>query len=994
MKHLQSYTYAGTHQSERYTQAIDPSFIPIDERSLKDLVEQLACYAKEVKYYNEFNLEDGDWTAFFEEIYDYEKKQVKFENIETLEAKADSSPHIAVLLSFLQLYLKEIENLNTFTAKHLDFYYKELLKLKKKEPKPDKTILVFEPELNVEKVHLPRNTELVAYYDENADEVIYKTLSELEVTQSQASKIEIIDLKHKDTYPSNEQEALILASPLFNMPEGDRTIYLTFYLSKPLEIGTSEGDTDIPELKFDIPEIEYSTPNGWGKVSEVDLSNLESMLREQQLYEQQSEDQVYVTVPIKIDKNQSACSSCNNELHGAGIHTEFAALRIKINENNRSFLSFMETSSIQEISTNVKGVEQLFLQNDHGIIDGSLPFLPFGAMPEKGVSSFIIGHKDIFHKYLNHFSLNVKWLGKPENLDDYYEDYINYFAEDSGVKEQNNGDDKGKITKHIDLLRVVSSEIKKHIPANIEVLNLGKWESIDKQCFNQSCYDIHNVITAKPLKENIQCFKNSYDAGFIRLTLNANFGHKLYPELLKRSINEVTVDDNSLSGTYIPKPYTPKIQSISLDYQTSFSNYTTKDSNNLNEVLQIYHVKKHEYRKINDKLEGILNSFEFDQEVLIGISSFQSPSVLHLYFHLENSQGDIAAENPMVWYIPEKDIWRPLKSHEIIQDTTLNFSRSGIVSFRFPKKIETISSLMDASDLFWLKLGLKKNKDQNYHYPKIKGVYTNAVEAVCELKGRNLPHLSEGLPQKTIEKLKCKTEGIKTIVQIEKSYGGIAKEKTKEFYTRVSERLKHKNRAWNIWDLERLILSHFPSVAYAKCLRTKEIGVVQVLVSPFVSTSVDKERQTDPKFSKSNKEEIKAYIQAYTSPFTRVEIRDPQYEYLTVNCKLVLKKDCYDYQFYQDLLNQNLIQFLTLSHNDLKRDPSNTLYVSSIIKFVEKQEYVDWIKTITVKKESLNNNNPTLNSEVIFSADDMISGNNAFSVLTSAYKHEIDFDYE
>ena len=41
-----------------------------------------------------------------------------------------------------------------------------------------------------------------------------------------------------------------------------------------------------------------------------------------------------------------------------------------------------------------------------------------------------------------------------------------------------------------------------------------------------------------------------------------------------------------------------------------------------------------------------------------------------------------------------------------------------------------------------------------------------------------------------------------------------------EYYRRISERLRHKNRAITSWDYEQIILENFPEVFKVKCLNS------------------------------------------------------------------------------------------------------------------------------------------------------------------------------
>lgn len=55
----------GISQELRYNKALETDFIPIDERSMLDLVQFTLTYAEQIQYYNFSNEPDGDWRPFF-----------------------------------------------------------------------------------------------------------------------------------------------------------------------------------------------------------------------------------------------------------------------------------------------------------------------------------------------------------------------------------------------------------------------------------------------------------------------------------------------------------------------------------------------------------------------------------------------------------------------------------------------------------------------------------------------------------------------------------------------------------------------------------------------------------------------------------------------------------------------------------------------------------------------------------------------------------------
>ena len=74
------------------------------------------------------------------------------------------------------------------------------------------------------------------------------------------------------------------------------------------------------------------------------------------------------------------------------------------------------------------------------------------------------------------------------------------------------------------------------------------------------------------------------------------------------------------------------------------------------------------------------------------------------------------------------------------------------------------------------------------------------------------------MPAGSISKLSTPVAQISKVQQPFASFDGKHQEIGKEFYTRVSERLRHKGRAINAWDYEHLVLDRFPSIYKVKCI--------------------------------------------------------------------------------------------------------------------------------------------------------------------------------
>ncbi|HOT87966.1 MAG TPA: baseplate J/gp47 family protein, partial [Bacteroidales bacterium] len=209
-------------------------------------------------------------------------------------------------------------------------------------------------------------------------------------------------------------------------------------------------------------------------------------------------------------------------------------------------------------------------------------------------------------------------------------------------------------------------------------------------------------------------------------------------------------------------------------------------------------------------------------------------------------------------------------------------------------------------------------------------------------------------------------------------------EENRTFYTRISERLRHKNRSWNIWDFERIILEKFPSILKVKCIphANPEFdyspGNVYIIVIPDI-LKINQKNILQPRLSKSIIEEVKQFISKYTSPFVNIYINNPTYEEICVICDVKLAVGYDDKSYYENQLNEDIKSFIAPWINNKEVIPSfgGTIYKSQIINYIEERPYIDYITTCEIKK------NNTLCSY------DAIRGSYEYMIITSSPIHNI-----
>lgn len=988
----------GTYQSERFPAALDNDYIKLDERSLIDLVKQSAEYAAFVKFRSELNIEDGNWQPFFEEIYDYTHKKVKFSTLKELESKATTSPHLALFLAFLRIFNIAQENLNSLTEKHLNFYYQHILQLKPRDEVADRVPVFFETEKNTEQALVESGTPLIAGKDTDGKTLYYITENDLIVNKAKVESIKSVYVDKNSSKKitgihasgdatidnaniengiaagwlpfgsdsnSKAKIGFALASPVLNLKEGKRRITIEFNNANTIDANSLT--------------VEYTSEKGW----------TEAIIEANANYVHEKNKPFYLL--IKIEPGMPAVLPYREDVHQAGMNTIHPVIRLTLKNENNQFagayqsISAISSKQIKNITVQVSGAKNLVMQNDFGVVDTTKPFMPFGANPVKHKSVLYVGNNDIFNKYLQSFNVALSWKGLPGRIDKYYQTY-DYalgllFTKDT---------DKKKYFDTTQFLRFTPG----HPPGKVSMLDNGKWKVIklnkNADYANDSRFDPsrnitlmrednRNVYKTSNLEEELsgefsyetyKKFDHNYKSGFIKIELGYDFGHSHFHKLFA-----VAMLNREGEGFSIPEqPYTPEFDSLHMEYTSS-----AKIDYSETQVFQIHPFGNAQLSKSN----SLIPAFNEEGELLIGLSNISSPEVVSMYFRMENNSGNfnktITDDNKPVWSYLCGDEWKEFSKTDLLQDSTKKFSGSGII--RFNLKAEAVSKHYVLPDnLVWIKAAVRSDSDA---FPSIDAVTAQAVEAVFDNRGNVTSHLESGIAANTISKTEKKITGIKKVTQPYNSYGGRAKEENRNFYTRISERLRHKGRSWNIWDYERLILENFPSILKVKCIPHADTqfeyapGNVYIILLPDPARIRQKD-PLQPRVSISLIEEVKEFISAHTSPFASINIKSPEYEKLTVSCDVKLAGGYDDKSYYANLLNEDIKSFIAPWMNNSAVLPSfeGKLYKSQIINFIEERPYIDYVTFFDVEKNGVPCNEP-------------ICGSKENIILTSSKSHKI-----
>jgi hypothetical protein len=1017
----------GTSQQQRLLKSLLPAYVSVDERSMEDLIAFAKKYAEEIFYYDQGNNPSGNWVDFF---------------THAIDAKTSGTePHYALFIAFLDLFRLAQDNLNTITQRHLDFYYREVLQLKEKAAIPDQVFVVFELAKQTATAVVTKDTLLKAGKDGLGKDLTYKTDRELAVNKAVVQELKAVFSDKTQDYRiyaspvANSGDGIggklsgdepkwrtfgrngffgadrpqadigfAFASPVLFMAEGNRAVSVRLTFNKTLT-GLSE-----PVLSKAL-RMQFSGEKAWIDPEKNDLKIPADTVT---LGANQ------ITINATVTSAQPAIVAYNASKLGASFRTSWPVVRILLNNQNNSFLYSQLKDLVlvkAEVLVDVKGVKNLVLFNDNAKLKADKPFEPFTNRPVSG-SAFYIGSTEVFSKKLDSVDVDITWQGLPScSLHTYYHNYIPAynrnnldFKADVSVIDGKNWIDMGPqrlfdekalnsvatiqgkdIEKQIGptttVAATVSTTLKVSSPLILTLLlysappNEQRRITIDVSALKNIPRD-SNMAPATAVDD--KTFK-----GFMRLELTGvDFGHKDYAVSLTKHI---VANDKIVVNV----PYTPTVKEIALNYKSSvtvdFSQNTQETFNN--RIDQFYHVQPfgvneiHPFIFIKPTPISLVPQFKEEGNLYIGLKGLKPAQILSVLFKVsEGSANPDFAKQQVQWSYLVNNQWVEFPKLKVLAEGTNGLLTSGIVSFDVPSTATNDNTIL-TSGLYWIRASVT---DFSGAVCDLVDVKAQAVMATF-LDNENDPeHLRLPLPAETVKKFLESNPAIPKVAQPFASFGGKVKEQSTDFYIRVSERLRHKHRAVTIWDYERLVLEKFPSVYKVKCIsHTEDKPALYSEVAPghvtLITVSNLRNKNVvnplQPKTSLTLMDEIHTYITSLTSCWVELDVRNPEFEEIrtTFNVRFL---PGFDNGFYGDKLNEDLKKFLSPWSYDSGADITfgGKIHKSSILKFVEEQEYVDFVSCFRMDH---------ITATQVFADIDEAVTTSAASVLVSVTQHTI-----
>ena len=892
---------------------------------------------------------------------------------ETVSDWPDHQPDRALLIAFLHLLEIYRNEINTLTKRHLDHYYKEVLQLENKAPEPDSVFVVAELAKNVTDSEIEANTLFTGGKDDEGIERLYATentqvlnIAKVAYLKNQLKSGGIYAAQNAATANGIDEElefpelgwpafgsntfaeatvGFAIASDHLFAQDGTRKVELTIVARSAWKTATLNT---LAANSF----LQISAEDGWVKL-------------ESTKWKKDKKDNKKAIISGTIPEDTGAVVAVTEDVHERTQYAALPVIEVHVSAQKYDVIHALEIEQVT-VELDVEGSTHSPLNTLLGNVDAAKPFQPFGALPKVG-DAVVVGAQEMLAKNLNTLQFNVQW----SKADDGQRDISNF---------------RQNISK-LTFQQLQGGEWKKPTVTSTQKsggLMYYKWSGLKKQSNTSN-----------------ETFSSKSIGGFLRIQLDTEIGHAGFAdEMATYGMDLADFAKNGGTAPTPPKPYhIPTIESFSIDYNASESITVGKTATPQPETTIFYHLTPFggypaSGNAIDQDYPTLVNTVNNEGEFFIGIDNFEGGQQVNLLIQVdEGSANPLKAKQEIGWSYLHNNVWVEFE-HGNLADGTEGLIKTGIVTVALPFAFQDNSTYFNER-VTWVRATIKQHVDAVCN---IVGVYAQAVQATLSTSGHSDSHYNNPLEPDTVTKLKVSNAEIKKLSQPASSSDGRARETDSHFYTRVSERLRHKNRAVSMWDYERIILEEFPDLAMVKALShtryfvhplTNNIdysesapGHVAVVCVPKKQNALALQKPYTPI---DRLEEVKEHAVNTCPDWATIHVRNPLFEEVQVDCRVQFLPHINDIEYYLGVLREDLEGYFSPWANQAEDELRFgwRVHKSMVIDFMDERPYVDYVRDVKINHvygQSASERNDDV-EEVI--------PRYAVSVLVSSSKHVI-----
>lgn len=982
-RHEHPLQHSGQSQTQRLPRALDPAFFRVDERSVEDLLRFSYHYAADLEYFSADNRVTGNWQGFLE------NSQGK--TLAELEAMPDTEPHFALFLCFLNLFSYAQERLNTLTQRHLEYYYEKVLQIRRRKPQPDQVHLVFELAKNATEVLLKKGTSLNAGKDNTGKPLYYQLTEDSVLNRAKIEHLRTVLFENGKLHVASQANTadgqgeppatqpfswpamgdyshpaapigMAVAAPILRLSGGERTIRLLFTLNRA-----------VPALEEAANAMQVFATGEKGWIGPLSASSGKVRTT--------AGSTIWPVEVQTLTDSMEAIVPYDPEVHAGNFNTHAPMLRILFEpELAAPYLEALGALQVEALAVEVEvdNFKNVELLNSEGPLDPKRAIAPFGNIQPESGSRFFIDSEEVFSKPLQQINLNLHWQNAPKGVSTDISRATGFGMEKIPRAFVNDNSDGDQYSAEI---RVISGNLSgSYTPARLFQPDSGSSDPLKQTITIPPAPQI--AVLIKPyfqVKAPLVAAPKTYlplavNTGQLALTISANT--KLVRltdsyQLITKGIEAFFLEKSPFDGIRLTlriknqtaqnANFKPKLADFSLSYKATTAAEPLGDAPDAltkfrKRSVQFFHIgvlgqcETHGVL-LNSKSPTVqlLPTPEAQGNLFLGLQNLQPRQTLNLLFQvLEGSANPEKTVEKVTWSVLAGNTWLPLEAEHLLADRTNGLLTSNLVRLLIPSAASTDNTLMEPG-FIWLRASVQNNPDA---ICRILDVQAQGLTARFTDTGNSPKHLTQALAPGTISKLTIQDARVKKVGQPYASFGGRPQEQDANFYTRVAERLRHKQRAVSIWDYERLVLEQFPEVFQVKCIShcapdsALAPGHVTLVVIPdYRHYTAD--NPLEPRVSLYLLDAIRQWIMPFKMPgVIDVHVQNPLYEQLFLDFRVAFREEYkLDFGILRQQLNADINRMLSpwANTNEDLVAFNGRYFRSALIYALEQLEYIDYI---------------------------------------------------
>lgn len=784
----------------------------------------------------------------------------------SLTAKSDHAPQVGLYLAFTALLRKAQGHANDLTGRHLDHYYQRVLRLQPHEGHPDHTHFAFEIPSDLKDVVLPEGTTLAITPPEGGAPISFETDYPMSLSRARVTTLHSLGWANADSgrfvarhlQVTDAQDANQL--PEFAMSEEAKNLPVEPFVGLAVEsaIFATSGGVRSYVVAFDFSKSDADVilePQGswFGLAIDTEQDPLRAQIT--------SCDQTQTTETLRVTLGFTLPADAPATKAAARLPRLF--LQFNLSTMGAAWAAFSKLA-VQKVhaSLSVRGAQGIQASNNDGALDVGRPFMPFGFQPMRN-ARFTLGCDDFAGKTLSSLNVKFDWSNLPSaegGFATYFEGYPGSFATESFqvALEQKRREGWRGLTledggRSAPLFRDTATGMD------------GNWlNATDLPPTDTQERSFRLSLTAPQMGFGRESFPNAVFAAAVgdNPGEDEKLGDSAKDRLEKpalKALAEAAKDSLAFIRRNRPKPqpkqpFTPEAEGLKLNYAARTDIVLTAEEDS-QRIWAVTPFGEHRLTPDNNTLDEAFlvgDAINGTAVQFVGIEGARPGETLHLYFRCAEPSGadwaeltsdkaigapwcqaarqgwtldDTGSTETALWHCLTSDGWKVLPDDALHTDGTDGLTRSGIAMVTLPGAASAKRSEMPQG-LHWFAV---RTTAANLG---ITGVFAQSVAAT-----RRQEETGVGWINAVPEGWSVTVQGadisrrVASVRLIGKSEGGRPAETRTQFRARVSERLRHKNRAWQAADYEQLVLEQFPDLHDVRCMPIGP-GAITLVVAP------------------------------------------------------------------------------------------------------------------------------------------------------------------